>query len=234
MVISPDLRAGLLAGGAPRMWEGVVRDTLPHARKVVPPGSQVLEVGYGNGLLSCFLAAELDCDIVGLDVLPAARDSAQAAARRFGLEDRLDFRLCSPDATRKHSGQWDAVFVKTVFYSSHSLTDYAEWLDWVKRILRPGGALISYETGRASALMQLYRRLRKREYTDRCLYTSAVERLYDERFNITWRRHYGGFSQFAAPIPWVFEATRSLENALARRTADNCFIVATVAQRLGE
>lgn len=231
MASRPGLRPGLLAGGAPRLWEEVVRDSLPHLRAAVPPASRVLEVGYGDGLLSCFLVSELGWQITGLDVRPQARDAARAAASSFGMEERVDFRLCAPEDTRNHSGLWDAVFAKTVLYASRSLNEYAEWLEWVRTVLRPGGVLVNYETGRANGLMQLYRKLRHREYTDLCLYTSATERLYDERFEIVWRRHYGGLSQLAAPLPGVFELTQLLERSVAQRTADNCFIVAMVARK---
>lgn len=231
MAIRPELRAGLLAGGAPRLWENVLRDSLPHIRAALPPESRVLEVGYGDGLLSCFLAAELGWEITGLDVRPEAFDAARAAARRFALEDRVGFRLCAPEDTRKHQGPWDAVFVKTVLYSSRSLEEYSQWLDWVRAVLRPGGILVNYETGRANALMQVYRRFRRREYTDLCLYTSAVEALYDARFEILWRRHYGGVSQLLAPLAGVFELVQFLERTVGSRTADNCFIVATVARK---
>jgi ubiquinone/menaquinone biosynthesis C-methylase UbiE len=227
----PSLRPGLLAGGAPRLWEKVVRESLPHLTAAVPPSSRVLEIGYGDGLLSCFLASELGWQITGLDIRPESRDAARAAASAYGMEERLDFRLCTPEETRSHTGPWDAVFAKTVLYTSRSLDEYAEWLAWVRSVLRPGGVFVDYETGRANGVMQLYRKLRRREYTDLCLYTVATERLYDERFEILWRRHYGGLSQLVAPLPGVFEIAELLERSVARRTADNCFVVAMVARK---
>lgn len=232
MADRPDLRSGLLAGGAPRLWEIVLRESLPHVRVAAPPGSRVLEIGYGDGQLSCFLASELGWQITGLDVRPEAQAAARSAAARYGLESQLDFRLCAPEETRKQSGSWDAVFVKTVLYSSASLAEYAQWLDWILGVLRPGGALVNYETGRASGLMQAYRRLRRREYTDLCLYTSDAERLYDQRFEVRWRRHYAGLTQLLAPLPGVFEAATAVER-LVPRTADNCFIVAAVLGKRG-
>ena len=112
-----NLREGLVAGGAPRMWERAVRESLPAIRAAVPTGSRVLEVGYGDGLLSCFMAAELGWQVTGLDVRPEAGEAARAAARTCGLEERLDFRVVRPEETRQHAGRYRAVFVKTVFYS---------------------------------------------------------------------------------------------------------------------
>lgn len=226
----PTLWNGLLAGGAPRMWERVVRESLPAIRTAVPPGSQVLEVGYGDGLLSCWLASELGWRIVGLEVRPEAHEAARHAGERFGLSDRLDFRLCSPEETRLHEGMYDAVLVKTVFYASTDIPEYEAWLDWVFRVLRPGGVVVNFESGRANRMVQAYRRLRGRLYTDLCLYTGREEALYDSRFEIIFRRHYGGLSQFLSPVPGVYEAAALLETLLSRRNADNCFAVAMVAR----
>jgi len=227
------LTDGLVTGGAPRMWERVVRESLPAIRTAVPPGSRVLEVGYGDGLLSCWFASELQWSTVGIDVRPEAVEMARAAARRSGQESRLDFRLCRPEETRQHEGPYDAVFVKTVFYSSSSFEEYGEWLDWVLRVLRPGGILVNYESGRANGLVQIYRRFRRRVYTDLCLYTGEVERLYDARFEVVFRKHYGGLSQFLAPLPGIYQAAVHLEEAVARRSADSCFVASFVGRKRG-
>lgn len=213
------------------MWERIVRESLPAVHAAVPPGSKVLEVGYGDGLLSCWLAEQLGWRIVGLDANPAAAAAASDAARRHGLEGCVDFRACRPDETRSHEGSYDAVFVKTVLYSSESLADYEAWLDWILSVLRPGGILVNYETGRANRVVQTYRRLRGRVYTDLCLYTAQVERLYDRHFEILFRKHYGGLSQFLSPAPGLYAMAAAMEERLTRRTADNCFAVSVVARR---
>jgi ubiquinone/menaquinone biosynthesis C-methylase UbiE len=212
------------------MWERIVRDSLPAVRHAVPPGSRVLEIGYGDGLLSCWMAAELGWHIVGLDVTAGAGDAARRNTVRFGLTDAVDFRVCEPKATRRHAGQYDAVFVKTVLYSSESITEYREWLEWIASVLRPGGILVNYETGRASGLVQAYRRFRRREYTGLCLYTGEIEQLYDTGFAILSRRYYGGLSQFLSPVPYVYEMAAALEETLSARTADNCFAVSLVGR----
>jgi hypothetical protein len=70
------INAGLEAGGAPVMWERVVREALSKIRQFVPFGSQVLEIGYGDGLLTGFLCQELGWEIVGLDSSQNAHRSA--------------------------------------------------------------------------------------------------------------------------------------------------------------
>jgi len=229
----PNLRDGLKAGGAPVMWERVVREALTTMGGLVPPGSQVLEVGYGDGLLTCFLCQELGWQVVGLEVDRQAQLLAEQHAVHYGLANRVEFRFCASDKTRSHSGQYDAVFIKTVLLYSSTLAEYDRWLDWILSVLRPGGVFISFETGRANALTQGYRRLRRRSYTDVCLYTSQVEALYDAHFDIIDRRCYGGLSQFLAPVPLLYHLAYRIEETLRPRHADNSFIISIIARRPG-
>ncbi len=226
-----DLRSGLEAGGAPVMWERAVRSLLPGMQELVPRGSEVLEIGYGDGLLSCYLHQRLGWRILGLDVSEEAHRSAQENASRFGLEDGLEFRCCSPDAVWSTRGSYDAVFIKTVLYSSRSFDEYRTWLDWVFSVLKPGGVFVNFETGRANSLTQIYRRLRGRSYTDLCLYTGEIERLYNVRFEIIERRYFGGLSQFFAPLPTLYSIASKVEEEMRRRDADNSFIVAMICRR---
>lgn len=213
------------------MWERVLRDLFPDMRRYAPKGSRVLEVGYGDGELSCFLARELGWEIEGLDIDPAVQAQAVRSADRYGLSGRIQFHYCKPSDTLKHSGQYDVVFIKTVLYSSCNLKEYSCWLDWILSVLKPGGVLINLETGRANSLVQVYRRLRKRSYTDLSLYTSQVESLYDRRFELLVRKYYGGLSQFFAPLPVFYRLTALLEEAVQTRNADNCFIVSFIGRK---
>lgn len=210
------------------MWERAVSDALPEMRRALKPGSRVLEIGYGDGLLSCYLCQELGCSWTGLDIRDEAERQATDNAARYGLSDRMKFHVCRPEATREQTGQYDAVFIKTVLYSSATLEEYAIWLDWIASVLKLGGCLINFETGRANAFTQLYRRMRGRSYTGLKLYTGKEERLYDERFTIVYRRYYGGISQFFAPLPAMYPLSAAAEERLRPGNADNCFIVAMI------
>ena len=225
------LRIGLKAGGAPIMWERTILDALHSIGELVPSGSRVLEIGYGDGLLTCYLCRELGWRITGLEVSRASHRKAVNQARECGLSECIEFQHCRPDETRKYHGQYDAVFIKTVLYSSSSVEEYMQWLDWILTMLRPGGVLIDFETGRANSLTQWYRVLRGRKYVDSCLYTSSIEKLYDDRFSIVYRRYYGGWSQFLSPIPWLYFIASRAEERMEERHADNSFIVAIIAQK---
>jgi predicted O-methyltransferase YrrM len=215
------------------MWERAVRGALPTMRKLVPAASRVLEVGYGDGLLACYLCRELNWRVVGVDVDPKAQQLAAQHARQHELSDQIEFRCSPPEETLRHDGQYDAVFIKTVLYNSQNLEEYGRWLDWILSVLKPGGILINLETGRANALTQCYRRLRRRSYKDLCLYTRQVESLYEARFEMIDRHYYGGWSQFLAPVPALYHIASRLEETLQPRHADNCFIVSIIARRPG-
>jgi precorrin-6B methylase 2 len=213
------------------MWERVVREAMPRMRELLPPGSRVLEVGYGDGLLTCYLCRELEWRVLGLEVDREAQRLAQANAKQYGITDRLEFHYGEPEEILQHRDQYDAVFIKTVLYLSETLKEYGRWLDWISSMLRPGGVFINFETGRANALTQCYRQLRRRSYTDLCLYTSPIEALYDARFEIIQRRYYGGLSQFLAPVPALYHIASRLEETLRPRHAENSFIVSIIARR---
>jgi predicted O-methyltransferase YrrM len=225
------LKDGLEAGGATVMWMRAVLEALPEMKKLVPAGSNVLEVGYGDGLLSCYLSGELGWRTVGLDMDKRAYACAAENARKYDLAGSIEFNFCGPDETFDHKGMYDAVFIKTVLYNSRTLKEYSRWLDWILSVLRPGGLLINFETGRANEAVQAYRRLRKRSYTDLRLYTSSEEKLYNSRFKILYRRYYGGWSQFMAPIPLLYRLASRIEEAMSPRNADNCFIVSVIAEK---
>ncbi len=213
------------------MWERALREVMPAMRELAPGGSRVLEVGYGDGLLTCYLCQELGWRVVGLEVDREAQRLAEEHARQNGVSDQVKLLCGDPEEVFQHRGQYDAVFIKTVLYNSPHLEVYARWLDWILAVLRPGGVFINFETGRANALTQYYRRLRRRSYTDSCLYTGAVEALYDARFEIIERRYYGGFSQFLAPVPRLYFIAARIEETLRPRHADNSFIASIIARR---
>jgi precorrin-6B methylase 2 len=99
-----------------------------------------LEVGYGDGLLTCFLCRELGWRVVGLEVNPEAQRLAQEHARRFGLSDGLEFRCLEPEEVFCQQGRYDAVFVKTVLYLAETLEEYGRRLTGLSRYSGPGGS----------------------------------------------------------------------------------------------
>jgi ubiquinone/menaquinone biosynthesis C-methylase UbiE len=219
-----------MAGGAPTMWTRVILDAMPYIEKYAPKGSHVLEVGYGDGLLSTWLSRELGFKLTGLDISKEWQIAAESHSKVFGVDDRVQFECCLPEETCEHRGQYDAVFIKTVLYSSNTREEYGQWLDWILSVLKPGGVLINFESGKASSMVQTYRRFRRRSYTDLCLYTSEIETLYNDRFKKLYRKYYGGWSQFFAPISPLYRWAYYVEEAIRARNSDNCFVVAFIGK----
>lgn len=117
---------GLEAGGAPIMWVHVLNDALPHIRECVPWGSEVIEIGYGDGLLSCYHCSELEWKAIALEIDPDARAFAVKNAECFYLNGQIEFKLCMPEKTREHKRQYDTVFIKTVLYNSQTIKEYKD------------------------------------------------------------------------------------------------------------
>lgn len=231
MTAGPSLRDACRAGGAPRMWSRILSKTLPRTQALIPPGSRVLEVGYGDGLLTCWLAANFGWSIVGLDCSPKALEQARANIIRYALDRTIDLRLLKPEETWKFPGEFDAVFIKTVLYNAATPQQYGAWLDWVISVLKPRGVFINFENGKANRITYWYRKLRGRYYADLCMFDTSIEGLYRSRFPEATFRYYGALSQFISPIPLLFPALAYIEEHILHRTADNSYVASILARK---
>ena len=128
--------------GTYRDWVGtrympVIEAHLPHALvAVLQPDARVLEIGCYDGIVSCFVAAQLPMATVqGVDINPAAVDAARLRASAGSLRN---VRFEASDALTVQ-GVYDAVITIRV------LTCFPEAAEWhaliaaVERLLRPGG-----------------------------------------------------------------------------------------------
>ena len=125
-----------------------------------------------------------------------------------------------------------AQFVETFDDNSKTLEEYGQWLDWILSVLKPEGVLINFESGRSNNMVRVYRRFRRRSYTDLCLYTAAIETLYNDRFKVLYRKYYGGWSQFFAPIKLLYRLAYYIEEAIRTRDSENCFVVAYIGKKV--
>jgi SAM-dependent methyltransferase len=71
-------------------------------------GLKVLELGSGDGNVSCYLA-RLGCHVVGVDALASAIAVAQRRSKILGLTDRVEFRLDDIDGWPILEKSYDAV-----------------------------------------------------------------------------------------------------------------------------
>ncbi len=153
--------SGAIGPEAYRQWRettlGAVTEALEH-RLVLElagdmAGTRLLDLGCGDGLLTCTFA-ERGARDVGIDadrrmLGAAAARAKQARVQAHFVEGRVE-RLPFPDAT------FDVVVAVTVFCF---LTDAATAAKEAVRVLRPGGRLVLGELGRWSA-WAAFRRVR--------------------------------------------------------------------------
>jgi ubiquinone/menaquinone biosynthesis C-methylase UbiE len=105
-------------------------------------GSEVLDVGCGLGKTACRLAAEADCKVTGIDIMPDMVAQAKKTAKQMKIEDRV--RFMEGDARRLPFGDssFDAVFVESV---TIFVEDVAKALSEYYRVVRPGGVVCDNE-----------------------------------------------------------------------------------------
>lgn len=106
------------------------------------PGSLVLDVASGTGLVSRELAAKKNVRVVSLDQSPQMLRAGVAVNREAGLAGRIFPVLGSAVALPFLDATFDAV---TFTYLLRYVDDPAATLAELARVLRPGGMLASLE-----------------------------------------------------------------------------------------
>jgi 2-polyprenyl-3-methyl-5-hydroxy-6-metoxy-1,4-benzoquinol methylase len=84
---------------------------LEHALAITKTDSnnlKILELGSGDGNVSCYLA-RLGCHVIGVDALASAIAVAQRKAKILGLSERVEFRLDDIDGWPISKESYDAV-----------------------------------------------------------------------------------------------------------------------------
>lgn len=102
------------------------------------PGTQVLDLGCGDGLLDLFLA-RLGAQVTGVDRLAAVVAQARAEARDDGLQ--AEFEVADLRQAEFAPGTFDVVLIMDVL-GLMSKADDADLLRRAARWLKPGGRLL--------------------------------------------------------------------------------------------
>jgi SAM-dependent methyltransferase len=112
-----------------RRQVGRAYDMALEIARVVPRGSDVLDVGCGNGFIAHHLSAILGTNVIGIDVM----DKTEAP---------IDYRRYDREHFPAPNNSYDAVLL---CYVLHHAQDAALVLKEVRRVLRAGGVAIIYE-----------------------------------------------------------------------------------------
>jgi SAM-dependent methyltransferase len=97
--------------------------------RVIPRGSEVLDIGCGNGFIAHHLSAMLGVSVVGIDVMPKT-------------DARIDYRLYDGAHIPLPDDSVDAVLL---CYVLHHVQDVPALLSDITRVLRPNGFAVIYE-----------------------------------------------------------------------------------------
>ncbi|MFX0199347.1 MAG: SAM-dependent methyltransferase [Candidatus Hodarchaeota archaeon] len=214
------------------IWAPAVESAFERAAPLLPRDANVLEVGYSSGMMSCFMASHYGWHLVGYDISESIRAKAVETARRYGLQDLIDFRVCLPDKTLSLKGRYDAVFIKSFLYHISDRTIYRAWIDWLRGVVRDGGVVIVVENGKGWLLDNIYRRaIKKSRWASFLLFDRWAEQEFKQRFRRVDVRYFGRFSQFFTPLPKLCKVIRALEEKFWPANADRCFVASIIAQR---
>lgn len=214
------------------IWAPAVSSALDRASNLLPENSRILEVGYNTGMLSCYMAARYGWNIVGYDIYDSSKKKADETARKYNVQKKTDFRLCSAEETLHIQGEYDAVFLKSVLYHISDNEVYKRWLAWIYSIVRDGGMVIVVENGKGGILDRIYRtRLKKSRWASFKLFDNWTEQEFRQTFRCVDIKYFGRFSQFFTPFPRACNLVRALENSLFPPSVEHCFVASIVAQK---
>ncbi len=120
------------------------KEAARHRRRVVPAArGRVLEIGIGSGLNLPFYAAEVTA-VHGLD--PSGELLSMARKAAGGVPFALEFVEGSAEAIPFDAASFDSVLTT---WTLCSIPDASAALGEMRRVLKPGGALIFMEHGRS-------------------------------------------------------------------------------------
>jgi ubiquinone/menaquinone biosynthesis C-methylase UbiE len=122
----------------------------------IKPGDLVLDVGCGVGATPSYLAQEVGCGVVGIDLLHAMIVKARRRVQDDGVVDRVQFQVADARHLPFADGQFDAVISESV---NVFFEDKGAALREYMRVARQGGCVGLSETtwlGEPSPELELY------------------------------------------------------------------------------
>lgn len=139
-------------------------------------GKRILDLGCGLGEGAVYFAMK-GARVTACDLSPGMLDLAANVAARHGVA--IATHQSSADATGLADGSFDVVYAANILHHS----DIPKVLDEARRLLVPGGVLVSWDPILHNPLIKVYRRLAQavRTIDEHPLKMSEI-RLFEERF----------------------------------------------------
>jgi sarcosine/dimethylglycine N-methyltransferase len=111
-------------------------------RAGVTAGTSVLDMGSGTGGPACYLAQQLGCHVLGVDISAVGHEQAVARARDAGVSHLVQFRLGDLHAVALPPASFDVIVSLDVWCH---LPRRAALLQRCVTLLRSGGRLAFYD-----------------------------------------------------------------------------------------
>lgn len=118
----------------------------------------VLEIGPGNGLLSCLLAS-LGAKVTSLEIDPKRLPSIKTNIRNFGFSDQIQPVLYDGNPDVLEDRKFDLLFSKSALIYINDFKSYLQSLD---NHLKPEGRFVFIENVRGNPFFQLLRFIKRR------------------------------------------------------------------------
>jgi len=125
-----------------RLMENPKKILIPHIR----PGMTVLDVGCGMGFFTLDLARLVGPAgrVVAIDMQPRMIKVLGRRARRAGLSEIIDMRVCSSDSLQADDLAGSIDFAGA-FYVVHEVPDIPSFMREIHSLLAPGGRFLVVE-----------------------------------------------------------------------------------------
>lgn len=214
------------------VWAPAVSSALIRSEPKLPKNAKILEIGYNTGMISCYIAAKYGWQIVGYEIESSYKKKAEENAKHYMVEDRTDFRLCSPDETLLIKGAYDAVFIKSVLYHISDKSIYRRWVEWIYSVIKNDGMAIVIENGKGGVIDKFYRKFIKRSrWSEFLLFDNWAEQEFRRTFRDVNIKYFGRFSQFFTSSPKIFNLVQKLEDRFYPPNKNHCFVASVIAQK---
>jgi SAM-dependent methyltransferase len=115
-------------------------------------GRRLLDVGTGLGESAIYFA-KLGADVTAIDISPKMVDLCLENARRLGVV--LNAQVATGEDLGLPDAAFDIVYAANVL---HHIQDRDQFLDTMRRVLKPGGVFVAWDPVKYNPVINVYRR----------------------------------------------------------------------------